>query len=254
MIWPTQPRHRAIGNLESTPSRSHPEMPRRTVRIATGQLRDGCALVLTRVNRHATDAEHLLEAGKPEGAFLLFLLGLEELGKVVHIIDAAQLAEANKSPEVALPEFLAHEPKGEHGAKNIALAIDLFIEPLRQAGLDASAMKAYVEHLRDIKSNFRQMREDMMYVDFRDNHWVDGRPPSVDLIRTDVGILHFARAVLMGSLVLSQNFQGFRTFADRMNQAVREFRRDLPGIIETIRTEAAKMANKGNGPGREGPA
>src|SRR2546425_9370755 len=135
-------------------------------RIPRTELRRGCDLLLGQMVRHAQCSHVLLEKDQPEAAFLFFLLGFEELGKLIQLVDAGQAAEATHSDIAEVPEFFSHSDKAGQSAKNVALAFDLFIGPLRDAGLDTTSMEQYVAHLTEVKEKFERLREGMMYVDF----------------------------------------------------------------------------------------
>jgi len=62
--------------------------------IPRTELRRGCDLLLAQILRHAQCSHVLLDKDQPEAAFLFFLLGFEELGKLIELVDAGQAAEA----------------------------------------------------------------------------------------------------------------------------------------------------------------
>jgi AbiV family abortive infection protein len=211
------------------------------MQIPTNKLREGCALLIEMMTRHGNTAKSLLDEKQREGAFLFFLLGLEELGKLIQLVDAGKVVEDQQSKVAEVPRFLDHQYKGAQGARNIASAIDFFIPPLQEAGLDTSRMEEYAEHLKLIKKHFVRLREDAMYVNFRADGWVRANAPREDFISWDIGILLLACAALRGSLLMATDFRGFRTFVDEMQKSANEFRADLPQLIKDIRAEVAKL-------------
>jgi AbiV family abortive infection protein len=198
------------------------------------------------MERHATCAKSLLDAGQAEGAFLFFLLGLEELGKLIQLVDAGQAAEASGSEVAEVPDFLDHDYKAEQGTKNLARAFDLFIPPMQEAGMDTSLMQDQVRHLTIVKDHFKMLREGMMYVDYINDAWFLGHAPPPEDIGKDIALLQLARVVLKTNLNRAPD-RGFRSFAGEMNKSVSEFKVSLPQIIKGIQA-AAKLLGEDEGP------
>ncbi len=208
------------------------------VQIPRIEIRRGCDLLLGQILRHAACAHVLLEGAQPEGAFLFFLIGFEELGKLIQLVDAGQAAEASQSEVAEVAEFFSHADKAKQSAKNVALAFNMFIGPLRDAGLDTTTMEEYVTHLLDVKENFERFREGMMYLDFGNGTWFLEKAPKWDWIYMDASVLYLACIPIWSGL---QSAVDFRTFAYELNKSAKEFRNGFPKFIEDMRKEVAKL-------------
>ena len=213
--------------------------PRTKVRIPGTELRRGCDHLLARVLRHAECARALYDVKQFEGAFLFALLGFEELGKLIQLVDAGQEAEVNKADIAEVAGFLVHADKAEQSAKNVALAFDLLIPPLHEAGMNTGSMVEYVAHVKDIKERFGRLREGMMYVDFDKAKWMLEPPPPSNLIYLDYNILYIACAAIWSNFEKATNF---RSFADEFNKDAKEFKEQFRQLIQDIMKEAARLA------------
>lgn len=215
----------------------------RIVRVVRKAAKEGCHHLLGRILRHADCAQTLYDAGWLEGAFLFALLGFEELGKLIQLVDAARTAEAEGSDIFEVGGFLDHGDKARQSAASVALSFDFLIAPLKDAGLKTAEFDEYLGHLAAIKKDFERLRGGMMYVDY-DGAWALEKAPPQDLIYMDINVLFFASAIILVSL---EKTTDFRAFTDEFDQLKEQVKEELPQLIEKVRaTERGELKGPPN--------
>lgn len=221
------------------------------VDIPLAEVRVGCALLIERVRRHAEDAKVLLDRGRDGGAFVLILIGFEELGKLLEYIQAAAQAEMDGMPTAKVRDYRdrgltpreRHEEKAGLSSEYFLRFVSIVLSALRTAGWDEATLASYSDHLSAIGADFARLRRLAMYVDWEHGAWTVPRATDKETLSTDVLGLLLGTGAIEVSLKKHPDFRGIVSeFAD----LEMELRRQLPEFFSEVNRALREAASATN--------
>ncbi len=204
--------------------------------IPLSDIRQGCALLIQRIRRHASDAMVLLQtgAGHDQGALILMLIGFEELGKLLEYIQEAAKAEHSSKNMVNVrdyrdPEFRrnVHTLKAELTSDYFRRSLHLVDSAMQAAGAAGLELGPYSDHLSAIGADFRRTRRHAMYLDFENGIWTSGKPVDTGTLTTDIF------GLLIGAGLIEAAMEGQTTFAGVVNKSI-EGEKNLQDLVKEV--------------------
>ncbi len=210
--------------------------------IPLTDVRAGCARLIARIRRHASDANALLSAGRDQASLILMLTGFEELGKLLEYIQAAAKSERSGHKMVVVDDYRERPARDAHTAK-ATLTSDYFRRFLHlvataaeSAGVPGITIGTYSDHLSAIGADFMRARKHAMYVDFENGLWTQDAPVEKAALATDILGLLIGAGLIESVLAEQPTFDGVINKVTEMEkdlrQELQEFLRELVLMIE----------------------
>jgi len=204
------------------------------------EVREGCALLIEKVRRHIGDAALLAAGGRLEGASLFVLLGFEESGKLLYLLQSAAEAEAAGADRVTLEAFADHTGKAAVTSEYISRVIDLILWASRQAGVADESLGGYLDHLTAVGKGFMDLRARAMFIDYVNGTWTRGRAVSLEFLQGDSLCLAFLTSSVEEAL---GKYSSFRDLVASFKSLDQELRKNLPRLFqEIIRISSSQSA------------
>src|SRR2546427_772166 len=167
--------------------------PDKTMRVPLSDTREGCRQLIEKVRAHLACAATLMLKGEHPhrflGASLFVLLGFEESGKLLQLIQASARAETEHASIVELKDFRDHEGKASLTTEYVVRVLNHIPSALRSAGFSDESFGGYLDHLTAVGNGFMKMRASAMFVDYRNGMWSSGRSVSNEFLGLDLGTL-----------------------------------------------------------------
>ncbi len=179
-------------------------------------------MLVEKVLDHVGNAAILTNAGRLQGASLFVLLGFEESGKLLQLIQESARAETLQSNTVELKDFVDHEGKANLTAEYVLRVLNHITRALRAAGLSDESFGGYLDHLTAVGNGFMELRASAMFVDYRNGMWSSGRSVSKESLGMDIGALGFFASAVEGGLEKHANFRNFVAEFDSLDKELRE--------------------------------
>jgi len=218
-------------------------LPDKTMRVPLSDAREGCRQLIEKVRAHLACGATLMLKGEHAhrflGASLFVLLGFEESGKLLQLIQASARAETEHASIVELKDFRDHEGKASLTTEYVVRVLNHITSALRSAGFSDESFGGYLDHLTAVGKGFMTMRASAMFVDYLNGMWSGGRSVSEEFLGMDLGTLGFFVTTVEDAL---EKHETFRDLIAEYDSLDRELREGLPKLFGEI----ARMASEAN--------
>jgi AbiV family abortive infection protein len=213
------------------------------VRVPLSEAREGCRQLVEKIRDHLACAAALIlkveHARRLQGASLFVLLGFEESGKLLQLIQAAATAEGQQANIVELKDFKDHEEKASLTTDYVVRLLNHITSALRSAGFSDESFGGYLDHLTAVGKGFKDMRASAMFVDYRKGMWSSGRSVSKEFLGMDLATLGLFVTTVEGALEKHGTFRDLVAEYDSLDKELQE------GLPKAFR-EFARIASEGD--------
>ncbi len=229
-------------------------------RIPSSSARGGCLRIAGNVKCFSETAVLLMaipSAGFHRMPYIFTLLGIDEAGKVLRIIEKSLEvgSETCDSTEIVVKNWYSHWAKGPAAGEVGILAVKwlenaIVTKPsmLRPDGKpkDADFIKDYRDHLRHLKDNFSRERNSMIYIDYDEEagEWSTPAPPAIAFVMLDAVLLGLFSDIVVNCMnegvsfsALSreiQSIRGCRNLDDGLARVDRLAGTELTGVLREV--------------------
>ncbi len=215
--------------------------PYKTLRVPLSDAREGCRQLIEKVRAHLACAATLMLKGEHAhrflGASLFVLLGFEESGKLLQLIQASARAETEHASIVELKDFRDHEGKASLTTEYVVRVLNHITSALRSAGFPDESFGGYLDHLTAVGRGFMTMRASAMFVDYLNGMWSGGRSVSEEFLGMDLGTLGFFVTTVEDAL---EKHETFRDFVEEFDLIDKELRDGLPKLFKQAAGESER--------------
>ena len=215
--------------------------PYKTMRVPLSDARGGCRQLIEKVRAHLACAATLMLKGEHAhrflGASLFVLLGFEESGKLLQLIQASARAETEHASIVELKDFRDHEGKASLTTEYVVRVLNHITSALRSAGFPDESFGGYLDHLTAVGKGFMTMRASAMFVDYLNGMWSGGRSVSEEFLGMDLGTLGFFVTTVEDAL---EKHETFRDFVEEFDLIDKELRDGLPKLFKQAAGESER--------------
>ena len=207
------------------------------MRVPLPQVREGCTLLIDKIRAHAQDARILWNVNRFPGAFLLILLGFEELGKLLECVQKGAEAERVDAQEIDILNYRDINTKSSHTRKAslsteyIQRGLNLAGWALRATGIPDALLGKYADHISAIGKDYMRLRDTLMYVDYEHGTWTRGRPLDKESLENDIASLELVAAIVEAGL---KGQPSFAAVVDSFTLLEHEMRQKLPDLIREV--------------------
>src|SRR2546428_13532382 len=165
--------------------------PDKTMRVPLSDAREGCRQLIEKVRAHLACAATLMLKGEHShrflGASLFVLLGFEESGKLLQLIQASARAETEHASIVELKDFRDHEGKAGLTTEYVVRVLNHITSALRSAGFSDEAFGGYLDHLIPVGKGFLTIRANDQFVAYLDGTCAASRSLSGEFLGVGLG-------------------------------------------------------------------